>query len=208
MVSNYIFKFLQNSCLNNFFCFTYNVVRRKDMKCFNFNTPSNNCCNPCPPKPISPNYTRYILQTVSGGVTGPTGPTGPAGAPGFTATAFFTAPSVTNAEPTLILENSYPTSQTEITLAGGNGINLTPGTYLLRFGSTVTSTNGTPPTISISVDNVVESGTIRTGVAFGSASLTGDALITIATPSILSFNVTIANELIYDENFIIISKLG
>lgn len=174
------------------------------MKCFNFNTPSNNCCNPYPNRPISPNYTQYILQTGLGA----TGPTGPAGAPGFTATAFFTAPSVTNAEPTLLLENAYPTSQTEISFAGRNSINLAAGTYLMRFGSTVTSTNGTPPTISISVDNVVESGTIRTGVAFGSASLTGDALITIATPSILTFNVTIANELTYDENFLIISKLG
>ena len=184
------------------------------MKCFNFNTPNNNCCNPCPTKPISPNHTQYILQSFSvgptgpAGPTGPIGPTGPAGAPGFAATAFFTAPSVTNAEPELLLENAYPTSQTEISLAGGNGINLTPGTYLMRFGSTVTSSNGTPPTISISVDNVVESGTIRTGVAFGSASLNGDALITIATPSLLTFNVTIANELIYDENFLIISKLG
>ena len=77
----------------------------------------------------------------------------------------------------------------------------------MRFGSTVTSTNGTLPTISISVDNVVESGTIRTGVGFGSANLTGDALITINTPSLLTFNVTVAPELTYSENFLIITKL-
>lgn len=144
------------------------------------------------------------------GATGPTGPTGPTGATGssaLTSIAFFTAPSATNVEPTLLLENSYPANQTDITFAGENGVNLTAGTYIMRFGSTVTSTNGTLPTISISIDNVVESGTIRTGVAFGSASLTGDALITINGDALLTFNVTLAPELTYDENFLIISKL-
>ena len=78
----------------------------------------------------------------------------------------------------------------------------------MRFGSTVTSSNDTPPTISIMLNNIVESGTIRTGVAYGSASLTGDALITVTVPSLLTFNVTIEPELTYDENFLIISKLG
>lgn len=142
------------------------------------------------------------------GPTGPTGATGPAGTPGISSTAFFTASSATNVEPTLIMENSFPTSETNITLAGENNINIAPGTYLMRFGSTVTSTNGTLPTISILVNNVVESGTIRTGVAYGSASLNGDALLTIPTQSILSFEVTISPDLTYDENFLIVSKIG
>lgn len=166
---------------------------------------TNNCGNLYPQ-----NIGMPSCPSVKGvaGATGPTGPTGATGASGIMTTAFFTAPSVVNAEPTLLLENSYPTDQTDITFAGENQINIAPGTYLMRFGSTVTSTNGTPPTISISVNNVVESGTIRTGVAFGSASLTGDALLTIPTQSVLTFNVTVAPELTYSENFLIISKLG
>ena len=142
------------------------------------------------------------------GVTGATGPTGATGTSGISATAFLTAPSVTNAEPELILENSFPVGEQDITFAGANAVNLAAGTYLIRFGSTVTSTNGTPPTISVSVNNLVESGTIRTGVAYGSASLTGDALLTTTDNAILTFNVTISPELTYDENFLIISKIG
>ena len=184
----------------------------------------NRCCDLYPPNlcldqvqgvpsgsvgligPIGP--TGATGATGPTGATGATGATGPAGTSGISATAFFTAPSVTNEEPTLVLENAFPTDQTDITSAGANGVTIHPGTYLMRFGSTVTSTNGTPPTISLSVNNLVESGTIRTGVSFGSASLTGDALLTIPTRSILSFNVSMAPELTYDENFLIISKIG
>ncbi len=177
------------------------------MNCFNSNYPLKGCCKNFPPqKPNS--YSQIILQPGQIGPTGPTGPTGPAGASAINTTAFFTAPRVVNAEPTLLLENSYPTEQTDITYAGANTINIAPGTYLMRFGSTVTSSNGTLPTISISVNNLVENGTIRTGVAFGSSNLTGDALITIPTESVLSFNVTPAAELTYDENFLIITRLG
>lgn len=174
---------------------------------------SNNCFNPC-----GNNFPQNLKFPVGAGCVGVTGPTGPTGATGpmgptgpagtFGATAFFTAPSITNAEPTLLLENSFPVGQTEIALMGENNISVESGTYLLRYGSTVTSTNGTPPTISVSVNNVVESGTIRTGVAFGSANLTGDALLTIPTPSIISFNTTLSPELTYSENFLIISKIG
>lgn len=182
------------------------------MGCF-FMRPQNKCENSYPQSccfnQTNPNQCAAIV-----GPTGPTGPTGATGATGATgesgisSTAFFTAPRVTNAQPTLILENAFPVGQTDLTVAGGNSINAAPGTYLLRFGSTVTSTNGTPPTISISVNNVVESGTIRTGVAFGSASLTGDALLSISAPSQMSFEVSVSPELTYDENFLIISKIG
>lgn len=178
--------------------------------CFNNRNFYNNGNLPC--------GTGYVRPTVSVitpmGITGPTGPTGPTGATGpqgesgIISIAYFTAPTVTNAEPTLLLENSYPVGQTDITFAGENNVNLTAGTYIMRFGSTVTSTNGTPPTISISVNNIVDTGTIRTGIAFGSANLTGDALLTIPTNSTLSFNVTQAPELTYSESFLIISKLN
>lgn len=176
--------------------------------------PPNLCLEQVGPSQIASSIIGPTGPTGATGATGPTGPigptgaTGPAGTSGISSTAFFTAPSITNAQPTLILENSFPIGETDITLESGNGINIAPGTYLMRFGSTVTSTNGTPPTISILVNNIVESGTIRTGVAYGSASLTGDALITIPTQSILSFEVTVASELTYDENFLIVAKIG
>ncbi len=213
-----------NNC--NFNRFNNNCCSLNNCSNNNYRTPNNNCCNannccnPCLTNEMPPVYSRIIVQTGAVGPTGPTGPTGPAGdigptgptgatgPAGFEATAFFTAGNAVGVEPTLLLENAYPTNQTQISFAGDNNVNLEPGTYLMRFGSTVTSTNGTPPTISILVNNTVESGTIRTGVAFGSANLTGDALITIQVPSRLSFNVTTANELSYDENFLIISKLG
>ncbi len=188
---------------------------KKFNNCSNLYPPSINLAagQPAPNCPIScpTGATGPIGPTGPTGATGATGPAGPIGATGtsgISSTAFFTAPSATNAEPSLILENSFPLGETDITLAGENNVNLAAGTYLLRYGSTVTSTNGTLPTISISVNELVESGTIRTGVAYGSANLTGDALLTISTNSVLSLSVTVAPELTYDETFLIISKLG
>lgn len=199
------------------------------MNCFSGNSSKKSCSNLYPPnlclEELGPSQSVPSIIGPTGptgpigptGATGPVGPTGatgatgatgPAGTPGISSTAFFTAPSVTNAQPALIMENSFPVGEIDITLDSGNSVNIAPGTYLMRFGSTVTSANGTPPTISIMVNNIVESGTIRTGVAYGSASLTGDALLTIPTQSVLSFEVTAAPELTYDESFLIISKIG
>lgn len=152
------------------------------------------------------------LQGVQGpagatGAIGPTGPTGPAGANATLILALFTAPTATNTNLILAQIASFPIGQNFITLSNNN-ILLTPGTYLVRYGSTLTSTSASVPSIFLTIDGIQDVTTIRNGIANWTISTFGEAIITPNNPvTNLTLNTTLGATLTYSNNFITIQRL-
>ncbi|MBO4412575.1 MAG: hypothetical protein J5779_01000 [Clostridia bacterium] len=161
------------------------------------------CCNNC--------GGYYNLNSINNGigVSGPQGPQGPAGAPAISVAAEFIAPAATNEDLVLTAFTSYPGTQTSIVLnSTNNNVELTGGTYLIRYGTVATNTGATLPTISLTFNGVVYPITTRTGAANATNTLSGDLLITVLPGTTVGLETTNSAEITYTNSYLIIEKLS
>ena len=143
------------------------------------------------------------------GETGPTGPTGPAGTAAAITIAQFTAPTTTGTELVLAESTESPAGQTEIVLnTTDNDVELTAGTYLIRYGTNATSTVVTSvPSISLEINGVANAETTRFGVGGTTSSVNGDYLYTATAGDTISLAVNESTDITYDNNYLIIQEV-
>ncbi len=150
-----------------------------------------NCCRPiCPPREIT--RTVFIRQT----------PTG------VLAVAQFDGVTATNTPIVLTETISAPAGQTNILLnTANNNVNVTPGTYLIRYGSTATSTSTTVPSLTLAFNGTGDSSTTRTGVANGTSTINGEYVEVFDNAGTIGLNSNQSADVTYDNNYLIIQKL-
>ena len=200
------------------------------MSCFNFNP----CC--FTPKPIQPNeqgdrsIDRIIYTGITGptgpqgpagltgaqgptgptGATGPTGPTGPTGATGVAGltTAYLTSTNAKNADPIFIRTSEYPFDQNAIVLNGaGTEVTITAGSYIIEYGATADSKDGTAPTLALSFNGNVEAITTRTGKSNEMSDLHGVHMHVTQLQDKLMLKTATSAQLTYNNVYLLIRKL-
>lgn len=142
------------------------------------------------------------------GPTGPTGPTGPAGTPVATTLALFNAPTATDTQPVLAEGGESPAGQTDIELiTTDNNVELTAGTYLIRYGTTAESQGGDETAISLTVDDVVVTSTTRTGNANENTVLIGEYILVATDGTTVGVETAQSASNTYTNTYLVIQKL-
>ena len=120
----------------------------------------------------------------------------------------FTAPSTTNAQPTITETTSYSNGSPISYQATGNQITLPDGTYLISYGTTATSTSADQPSMSLAVNSSTESSTTRTGAGNTTTTLSGNYLLTASGGNTtLALELTPNANVTYNNNYMIVQKL-
>ena len=102
--------------------------------------------------------------------------------------------------------NSYPQGQFDITAQGTNSINLTAGTYLVRFSATIINTSQTVPEIYLYTTSTIQPSR-RYGVANGTAQVYGDYLLTMEQAGQVMIMNTTLNGISYSNIYVLIQKI-
>lgn len=127
---------------------------------------------------------------------------------GVLAVAQFDGATATNTPIVLTETISAPTGQTNILLnTANNNVNVTPGTYLIRYGSTATSTSTTVPSLTLAFNGTGDSSTTRTGVANGTTTINGEYVEVFDNAGTIGLNSNQSADVTYDNNYLIIQKL-
>lgn len=143
------------------------------------------------------------------GIQGPIGPEGPAGADATIIASLLTAPDATGTEPVLAQSTTTPTGQTDIVLnTANNNVELTAGTYSIRYGTNATSTTETAiPSISLAINGTTDALTTRLGTPNTTSSISGDYLYTATAGDTIGLDTTEDASITYSNNYLLIQKL-
>ncbi len=191
---------------------------------------NHNCCCPRPLPPFIP-IPRPTDRIIFTGITGPTGPQGPVGpqgpagpqgpigpagatgpigptGPAAIATAgLFTSVTAVDDDPVLVTTTLYPVGETDITLdTVNNRADVTPGVYLVHYGTTSTSTGATQPSIALVANDALVGGTVRTGEAGATDSLSGSYLLT--NPTTIALQTANSADITYANTYLLITKIA
>ena len=89
-----------------------------------------------------------------------------------------------------------------------NVINLTPGVYLVRYGTDYNSTCNVLPTISLQRNGVTIDSTTRTGDYNSTNNLTGNHIFVEPGYVNISLLTNQSNSITYDKNYILFERIA